>query len=59
MAIFEPEDFYKIWDPQWMKFNSSVDKLKKMRLKIAHDDKKKEEGIPTSIELQNWFDKPW
>ena len=56
MAIYEPEDFYKTWDPEWMKFNRKVDKLKEIRRRIAHDKKKKEEeGIPTSFELQCWM----
>ena len=56
MTIYEPEDFDKTWDPEWMKFNRAVDKLKSMRLKQAADkNKKKEEGIPTSIELEIQF----
>ena len=56
MTIYEPEDFHKQFDPEWMKFDRKVDKLKRIRLAKAHDDKKKkEEGIPTSYELACWF----
>jgi len=58
MTIYEPEDFYKIWDPRWIKFNRSVNKLRRMRRKIAHDfDKSRKEGIPTYLELECWFNK--
>jgi len=58
MTIYDPEDFYKQWEPRWIKFNRKVDKLKKMRARTAQDDKKKkEDGIPTSYELACWFNK--
>jgi len=58
MTIYEPEDFYKQWDPRWMKFNRKVDKLKEMRARIEHDNRKKEEeGIPTSQDLARWLNK--
>lgn len=56
MTVYEPEDFNKIWDSKWMRFNRSVNKLKKMRTKINKDNKLKEKtGAPTSIELEKWF----
>ena len=41
MTVYEPEDFYEQWDPEWMRFNRKVDKLKALRRKIAHDNEKK------------------
>ncbi len=58
MTIYEAEDLYQQWDPEWMKFNRKVDKIKRLRAEAAHDKKKKEEeGIPTSFELACWFNK--
>lgn len=58
MTIYEPEDFYQQWNSEWMKFNRKVDKLKEMRRKVAHDNQKKEEeGIPTSQDLARWLNK--
>ncbi len=56
MTIYEQEDFDKIWEPAWMKFDRKVDKLKEIRRAVEHDLKKKrEEGIPTSYDLACWF----
>ncbi len=56
MTIYEEEDFDKSWDPRWMKFNNSVDRLKRIRAKIAHDEeKKKTDNVPTSLDLEKWF----
>lgn len=58
MTIYEPKDFYQQWNPEWMEFNRKVDKLKEMRRKVAHDNQKKEEeGIPTSQDLARWLNR--
>ena len=56
MTTYEEPDFDKSWDPKWMRFNRSADKLKRMRKKIADDEKKKEkDNTPTSLDLEKWF----
>lgn len=56
MAIYEEEDFKKIWDPKWMRFNRARDKLKQMRLKRVTEEKQKEkDGTPTTDELNEAF----
>lgn len=58
MTIYEPEDSNRIWNTDWMKFNRSVDKLRKMRQKIDSDKERKAwDNTPTAFELECWLAK--
>jgi hypothetical protein len=56
MAVYEPEDFDKLKDPQNQELARKADKLRRIRAKQKRDNELKElDGTPTSIELEQQF----
>jgi hypothetical protein len=50
MAIYENSE------PEWMRFDRKVARLKAIRLRLADENKKRDkEGTPTSYELACWM----
>lgn len=56
MAVYEPEDFDKLNDPEHQKLARKADKLKKIRAKQRRDQEIKEiDGTPTANDLERQF----